>query len=132
MPTPIAKTSPQKTIPQRMSRRYILNQCCSSLSIIVNLAFLYTGHHDPYAGEPVVDHVLEPLGFGCFVLDTDKELSLVFGTVYLSDVIEGLFIVFSDEFSVGLQDVQRVSVAGDNKCILCVHYYSDSRDLGAT
>ena len=33
MPTPIAKTSPQKTIPQRMSRRYILNQCLSSLPI---------------------------------------------------------------------------------------------------
>jgi len=33
MPTPIAKTSPQKTIPQRMSRRYILSQCLSSLSI---------------------------------------------------------------------------------------------------
>ena len=33
MPTPIAKTSPQKTIPQRMSRRYILNQCFSSLSM---------------------------------------------------------------------------------------------------
>ena len=27
MPTPIAKTSPQKTIPQRMSRKYILSQC---------------------------------------------------------------------------------------------------------
>ena len=38
MPTPIAKTSPQKTIPRRMSRRYILNQCWSSLSIMVNLA----------------------------------------------------------------------------------------------
>ena len=26
MPTPIAKTSPQKTIPQRMSRKYILTR----------------------------------------------------------------------------------------------------------
>ena len=33
MPTPIAKTSPQKTIPQRMSRKYILSQCFSSLSM---------------------------------------------------------------------------------------------------
>ena len=39
MPTPIAKTSPQKTIPQRMSRKYILSQCFSSLSIMINIVF---------------------------------------------------------------------------------------------
>ena len=121
---PIAKTAPQKTIPQRMSRRYALSQLLSSLSIMA-LLLSYAGHHHPYAGEAVVDHVPEPLRLGGLILDPDEELLFVFGTANLGDVVERLVIVFHDVFGVSLQDVQRNPVAADDKCVFDIHNYSD-------